>query len=671
MASANVTSTLSFDSCSMNNNVNYINTDFDTLAHNFQLYHKNPINVLLHVLTSPLGVIGVFSLIRYFANSSSAVVAITFFYCMSLLTVVPNGVFAGTVFLCVSLVLICRHLKFDIKSSIALIIAGYILQDMAHLATGEETYQSKYSKGGHISFTNNWLENFIEHVYYLLPLVVHISMPYLNTKIPSDYEAILNSPIPDKMQQIDAFKWFLSPLIILAVGSYCLDSKNGFCCFPGMPYFHRVLRCNLVTGDEDCKKDSLKIIRDWVMEHKPAEDKSSHWWYNDLSGKEKEAYDSCVNSKQIYSIFRNLFSEKNYCMEKIEGMNEIYVTGPERNKEVANSDQVFYTRHVDGPYGLIPFVSVYRCIVGMDKNHLITTHFPLANCSVNACEGDVLAFDFNREVHFITCDDSKKSVSDDFRVVLKLHYCIYPRVLAPLGWIMSYLNTGYNMAFRALFLKTINPKTMYEHFLAWNVNFNTVLFDRIETYLGQRSVIYIIFVASLAWSTNSYEIFFILTSFVHYIRYISTFYIRKGIDFGSFKRDVLLFKTLAIAQLAYHYILPTKEAFQFDFISIIMIASGYIVSMLATAALGIDRTYFAAELGLVEPKWITQFPYGYIPHPMIVSQIWALLGFYKANHFRAECPYVIPVHIALYVIHALQEHFNIYKRYDDDKVKIL
>ena len=38
---------------------------------------------------------------------------------------------------------------------------------------------------------------------------------------------------------------------------------------------------------------------------------------------------------------------------------------------------------------------------------------------------------------------------------------------------------------------------------------------------------------------------------------------------------------------------------------------GYVLSIMATNALGIDRTYFAAELGLVEPKWITQFPYGY------------------------------------------------------------
>jgi hypothetical protein len=53
-------------------------------------------------------------------------------------------------------------------------------------------------------------------------------------------------------------------------------------------------------------------------------------------------------------------------------MNEIYVTGPPRSEEGPNSDQIFYTRHVDGPWGFVPFVSVYRCIVGMDKNLLVS-----------------------------------------------------------------------------------------------------------------------------------------------------------------------------------------------------------------------------------------------------------------------------------------------------------
>lgn len=54
---------------------------------------------------------------------------------------------------------------------------------------------------------------------------------------------------------------------------------------------------------------------------------------------------------------------------------------------------------------------------------------------------------------------------------------------------------------------------------------------------------------------------------------------------------------------------------------------------------------------------------------MIVSQVWALLGFYKAAHFRQELgPYVIPVHIVLYIIHMLQEHFDVYKRYPTETI---
>ncbi len=111
----------------------------------------------------------------------------------------------------------------------------------------------------------------------------------------------------------------------------------------------------------------------------------------------------------------------------------------------------------------------------------ITTKFPLANRSINLCEGNVFGFDFNREVHHIVRDESKRDISDDFRVTLKLHYCVYPRVLAPLGWFMHALNVRYNKLFRALFLNTIHPETPYQHFLAWNVTSNTVFFDILET----------------------------------------------------------------------------------------------------------------------------------------------------------------------------------------------
>lgn len=88
-------------------------------------------------------------------------------------------------------------------------------------------------------------------------------------------------------------------------------------------------------------------------------------------GEQKDAFDRVANSAQINDMFRSLFGKTHYALEVIDGMNEIYISGPARKDEKSNSDHVFFTRHVDGPYGLVPFVSVYRCIVGMDKNMMV------------------------------------------------------------------------------------------------------------------------------------------------------------------------------------------------------------------------------------------------------------------------------------------------------------
>lgn len=153
----------------------------------------------------------------------------------------------------------------------------------------------------------------------------------------------------------------------------------------------------------------------------------------------------------------------------------------------------------------------------------MTTHYPLAGIKINCCEGDAIGFDFNREVHYITRDETKADISDKYRITLKLHYCVYPRVLAPLGWFMGWLNTRYNILFRAIFLATIKPTNLYEHGLAMNVNLQTYIFDRLETLLGIRNVGYFAFVFALYYVTGYYSLFYVLTSYVHYIRYVHSF----------------------------------------------------------------------------------------------------------------------------------------------------
>ena len=86
-------------------------------------------------------------------------------------------------------------------------------------------------------------------------------------------------------------------------------------------------------------------------------------------------------------------------------MNEVYVSSPVTVK--ATSDEVFYTRHIDGPYYYIPFASTFRMIIGMDANEEISTVFDMVPMEHAAQKGDVLAFDFHREPHFIRKNEGK------------------------------------------------------------------------------------------------------------------------------------------------------------------------------------------------------------------------------------------------------------------------
>lgn len=354
---------------------------YEQLSSEFAKYHTDPLNVLVHFLTTPLGMIGAFSLMRYYTKSSSLAMTVTGLYLISLLPILPSGEFLGTALLCGLIVLASKLVRLTLWTGFGLLVAGYVLQDAAHWYTGEKTFQSTYSAGGQIDLANPifWAQSFLEHCYYLLPLVVHSAMPFLT--LSAEFKAILDAPVPPSMQQLQVFAWFLGPLICFTLGSYCIDSKNSMCLFPGTPYFYRVLRCSLTKPnnypeeesiEKESKKKDIQIIRGWTMDQGPAEETSSHWWYRDLPAAPKEAFDRIATSSQIQRMFRSLFGESHYCLDVIEGMNEIYVSGPSRQDEAMNSDHVFFSRHVDGPWGFVPFVSVYRCLVGMDKNLLVS-----------------------------------------------------------------------------------------------------------------------------------------------------------------------------------------------------------------------------------------------------------------------------------------------------------
>lgn len=132
--------------------VNDVNAEyFNRLNYEFSKYHQDPYNVLIHLLTTPLGVVGAFSILRKLTGSSSISVCLCVIYLLNLVTDLSNGIYIGTACMLAFILYVTRISNLSLITSISCIVLGYVLQDLAHLGTGEATFQSTYSDGGHVS----------------------------------------------------------------------------------------------------------------------------------------------------------------------------------------------------------------------------------------------------------------------------------------------------------------------------------------------------------------------------------------------------------------------------------------------------------------------------------------------------------------------------------------
>lgn len=92
-----------------------------------------------------------------------------------------------------------------------------------------------------------------------------------------------------------------------------------------------------------------------------------------------------------------------------------------------------------------------------------------------------------------------------------------------------------------------------------------------------------------------------------------------------------------------------------------LLVAGIVLNALAVRALGVTRTYYGVELGAVPPARVTSFPYSRFSHPMhagIVLQF-AAIGLLCPALSR-EFPLLLPGHVALTVLTALVEHFDLH-----------
>jgi hypothetical protein len=315
-----------------------------------------------------------------------------------------------------------------------------------------------------------------------------------------------------------------------------------------LPWKHqnkRVYSCNI--NDNIDNVDNVDNIRDWVISQNPSNQRSTHWWYNELPYDIHKSFSTIAKCDKIYDMFNSVLGN-DYRIDILDDMNEIYISAPtETSKLNDTSDNIFYTRHIDGPYFYIPFASCYRLIVGLDNNEEISTVFNLIPEVHTLKKCDVVAFDFHRECHYIVKNNIEKK-NKEMRVILKIHYCVYPYWAYYIGKLLGKLSIIYNKNFRNLFLFTLNTNSTCEKIVVKSMILTTKLVHDIEFYIGYNNISFIFIIFCFSLKTN-YYVFLFCTSFVHYFRIIDS--VNNNCNNLILKRDYRLYNVIYIIQLLY------------------------------------------------------------------------------------------------------------------------
>ena len=566
---------------------------FDATAREFRRYHSNSFNVALHLATTPTAMACALALVEgRLGRDVARGIVWAYLVATAMMLDCGRGLKAATATATWATAYASTRMTASGMSEgmiCATFVAAYVGQELAHIATGEKTYQQSYMK------FSNWPALLVEHTFYLLPLcldaVMHMKESFLSWIVAHNY----------------------------------------------------VVRAKLTSGKD---RAAMKVIENFVTEEDPDRSCTAHWWHTRLAPKEKDAFTHIAHSEPIEGMFAKRFRPDAWVVKPVYGMNEIYVASSHHNN---NSDTVFYMEHVDGPWAVYPFCFLYRCMLAVNENVKVSTNFTHEGSGGCLSDGDVVGFDFHREIHVIS---DLPVENPDRRITMKLHYCVYPRCFGIFGEALLHLSVMYNTVARRLFLNTIKPTGIWR-FMAFMVLTVTHGAFLVSKYAGISNIASVIALYAIGQYVHPY-FFFAMTSYTHYCMYIATYHVRDRVNFGMFKRNVMFWKTLALTHLGTTYL----KNFEFDLISLAMIICGYGLSTAATVALGIDQTYFGVELGEVEPNYVHGFPYDVVPHPMIIGSMVGLLGFHKMAGFRAALPYAIPMHCTMYFIHMVQEQIN-------------
>jgi hypothetical protein len=234
----------------------------------------------------------------------------------------------------------------------------------------------------------------------------------------------------------------------------------------------------------------------------------------------------------------------------------------------------------------------------------------------------------------------------------KVHYLFTPLPsLCMAHWLAS-LTSMYDTIARLVFLKTLQPK-VYLTASAYGNNgithlwYNTAL-GLFAFNIGFSHVLGYALRSSGSQRTISIHIF-PFTSFVHYMIYIHLTIIKRQLKFQAFNTQCFI-NSFWFKWPWFIFKLSTLDVtgfnrFRFEWATCL-------------ARYRVNQTYFGVELGVCKyNRWVAFLIL--IQHPMIIG-IAVFVGCNEDERSDANNMWLVPFHISLYLIHMLQEHWDIH-----------
>lgn len=407
-------------------------TMYSQLASEFHPYHKHDLNVFLHVLTTGLGMWGAVQLAVTFDLTAAIY---TYMFTVGLSIPIPTAIL-HTAFMYVLFQIPLTVIPWDriplhtdeYFRCMAVIGAGYGLQDAVHYLCAEQTMMSSYIKKNP--------SKLLTHTFWLLPLVI---------------DSVIK-------------RHFFLPKLFVS------RNRNVF--------------------EQVASRKAVEDLREWINTNVPEKPETTHVWPHKQEGTDGPVT-QLESDSAILAGFRKVFAAHHFDIKPVVEMNEIYVTAVGAIKEIT-SDAVFYTPHFDGPYWWLPGASLYRVLVGVTPNTMVRTRFNLQHSTEDKVVDmyDVLGFDYNRELHWI--DHVPGQSNKERRSLVKLHFVVYPKGWHKYGKWVADVNTAYNTWARGNFLKTLRPKGLYENALAWWIWVTTWTNAMFELFIGWNNLTYIL-----------------------------------------------------------------------------------------------------------------------------------------------------------------------------------